>query len=64
MKLEKNRNRTDHSGSSLDSFLEEEGLRAEVEAVTMKRVRARRLEEARRKQGGKDLKADRRVGHS
>src|ERR1017187_7852224 len=28
----------DHSGSSFDSFLEEEGIREEVEAVAIKRV--------------------------
>jgi hypothetical protein len=30
----------DHSGSSFDSFLEEEGIREEVEAVAIKRVLA------------------------
>jgi hypothetical protein len=30
----------DHSGSSFDSFLEEEGIREEVEAVAVKRVLA------------------------
>mgnify|MGYP001492505728 CR=1 FL=1 len=30
----------DHSGSTFDSFLEEEGIREEVEAVAIKRVLA------------------------
>ena len=29
-----------YSGSTFDSFLEDEGIRAEVEAVAIKRVRA------------------------
>ena len=33
----------DHSGSSFDSFLEEEGIREEVEAVAIKRVLAWQL---------------------
>ena len=40
----------DHSGSSFDSFLEEEGIREEVEAVAIKRVLAWQLEQAMRKQ--------------
>ncbi len=39
----------DHSGSSFDSFLEEEGIREEVEAVAIKRVLAWQLENARKK---------------
>ena len=31
-------NRADHSGSTVDSFLETEGIREEVEAVALKRV--------------------------
>ena len=38
-----------HSGSSFDSFLDEEGIRGEVEAVAVKRVLAWQLENARRK---------------
>jgi hypothetical protein len=38
----------DHTGSSLDSFLEEEGIRDEVEAVAIKRVIAWQLSEAMR----------------
>ena len=40
----------DHSGSSLDSFLEEEGIREETETVAIKRVLAWQLEQAMRKQ--------------
>jgi AraC-like DNA-binding protein len=40
----------DHSGSSFDSFLEEEGIREEVEAVAVKRVIAWQLEQAMLKQ--------------
>ena len=36
----------DHSGSSFDSFLEEEGVRDEVDAVAVKRVIAWQLAEA------------------
>jgi hypothetical protein len=37
------------SGSTFDSFLEEEGIREEVEAVALKRVLAWQLAEAMRK---------------
>ena len=50
MSAKKIRKRTDHSGSTFDSFLEEEGIREEVEAVAIKRVLAWQLEQARRKQ--------------
>src|SRR5260370_17805767 len=40
----------DHSGSSFDSFLEEEGIRDEVEAVAIKRVLAWQLEQALKEQ--------------
>ena len=36
----------DHTGSSLDSFLEEEGILDEVQAVAIKRVLASHLSEA------------------
>ncbi len=36
----------DHSGSSFESFLEEEGIREEVEAVAIKRVLAWQLLQA------------------
>jgi antitoxin HicB len=50
MKERKNGKKTDHSGSTFDSFLEQEGIREEVEAVAVKRVLAWQLEEAMRKQ--------------
>jgi antitoxin HicB len=46
----KNRKRTNHNGSTFDSFLEEEGIREEVEAVAIKRVLAWQLQQAMRKQ--------------
>lgn len=39
-----------HSGSTFDSFLEEQGIRQEVEAVAIKRVLAWQLEQAMRQQ--------------
>jgi antitoxin HicB len=39
-----------HSGSSLDSFLDEEGLREAVDAVAIKRVLAWQIGRAMRKQ--------------
>jgi antitoxin HicB len=50
MGAKKNRRRTDHSGSTLDSFLEQVGIREEVEAVAIKRVLAWQLEQAMKKQ--------------
>ena len=50
MRIKKNRKRTDRSGSTFDSFLEEEGIREEVEAVAIKRVLAWQLEQAMREQ--------------
>ena len=50
MKVRKNRKRMDHSGSTFDSFLEEEGIREEVEAVAIKRVLAWQLEQAMQEQ--------------
>jgi antitoxin HicB len=47
-KREKERTKADHSGSSFDSFLEEEGIRKEVEAVAIKRVLAQQLQQGRR----------------
>jgi antitoxin HicB len=46
MKVKKNRKVTDYSGSTFDSFLEQEGIREEVEAVAIKRVLAWQLEQA------------------
>ncbi len=51
MKPDKKRKRADHSGSTFDSFLEEEAIREEVEAVAIKRVLAWQLEQATRKHG-------------
>lgn len=42
--------KADHSGSSFESFLEEEGIREEVQAVAIKRVLAWQLTEAMKKQ--------------
>jgi len=50
MKTIKTRKRMDRSGSTFDSFLEEEGIREEVEAVAIKRVLAWQLEQAMREQ--------------
>jgi antitoxin HicB len=40
----------DYSGSSFDSFLEEEGIKEEVEAVAVKRILAWQLEQAMKQQ--------------
>lgn len=50
MNARKSRKRMNHSGSTFDSFLEQEGIREEVEAVAIKRVLAWQLEQAMRKQ--------------
>ena len=50
MNVKKNRKKTNHSGSTFDSFLEEEGIREEVEAVAIKRVLAWQLEQAMQQQ--------------
>ena len=50
MSVKKNRKKMDHSGSTFDSFLEEEGIREEVEAVAIKRVLAWQLERAMQEQ--------------
>ena len=52
MKPRKKRKKTDHSGSTFDSFLEAEGIREEVEAVAVKRVLAWQLEKALRQRRG------------
>ncbi len=44
------RKKMDHSGSTFDSFLEQEGIREEVEAVAIKRVLAWQLEQTMRQQ--------------
>ena len=46
----KSQKKATHSGSSFDSFLDEEGIREEVEAVAIKRVIAWQLAQAMRKQ--------------
>jgi hypothetical protein len=40
----------DHSGSTFDSFLEEEGIRDQVEAIAVKRVLAWQFERAMQRQ--------------
>jgi antitoxin HicB len=50
MKARKVKKRKDHSGSTFDSFLEQEGIREEVEAVAIKRVLAWQLEQAMQEQ--------------
>src|SRR6202051_1549750 len=50
MSVKKNRKRTNHNGSTFDSFLESEGIREEVEAIAIKRVLAWQLQQAMRKQ--------------
>jgi len=50
MKPKKNRKQLDHSGSTFDSFLEEQGLREQVEAVAIKRVLAWQFQQAMRRQ--------------
>ncbi len=50
MSVKKLRKRMDHSGSTFDSFLEQEGIREEVEAVAIKRVLAWQLEQAMQEQ--------------
>jgi antitoxin HicB len=50
MKARKGHKRTDHSGSTFDSFLEQEGIREELEAVAIKRVLAWQLEQAMQEQ--------------
>lgn len=50
MSAKKTRMKQDRSGSTFDSFLEEEGIREEVEAVAIKRVLAWQLSQAMREQ--------------
>jgi hypothetical protein len=50
MNTKKNRKRYDHSGSTFESFLEQEGIREEVEAVAIKRVLAWQFQEAMQEQ--------------
>lgn len=46
MTRRRNHKPTNHDGSTFDSFLEEHGIREEVEAVAIKRVLAWQLERA------------------
>lgn len=50
MKQKQTQKRYDHSGSTFDSFLDEEGIREEAEAVATKRVLAWELEQEMKKQ--------------
>jgi predicted XRE-type DNA-binding protein len=50
MKERKIRRRHDYSGSTFDEFLDEQGIREEVEAVATKRVLAWQLEQAMKQQ--------------
>lgn len=50
MKKRRTRKQYDYSGSSFDSFLDEHGIREEVEAVATKRVLAWQLEQEMTKQ--------------
>ncbi|MGB9198468.1 MAG: helix-turn-helix domain-containing protein [Terriglobales bacterium] len=49
MKAKKKNGAIDHTGSTFDNFLEEEGIREEVEAVAVKRVISWQLAEAMKK---------------
>jgi len=53
-----------HIGSSLNDFLDDEGLLAETEAVAIKRVIALRLEQAMDQQGLSKAELARRMGTS
>jgi antitoxin HicB len=50
MNAKKSPKRKDHSGSTFDSFLEQEGIREEVETVAIKRVLAWQLKQAMQEQ--------------
>lgn len=50
MNATRKQKKVSHSGSSFDSFLEDEGIREEVEAVAIKRVLAWQLTQAMREQ--------------
>jgi hypothetical protein len=50
VKARNRRKKVDHSGSTFNSFLEQEGIREEVEAVAIKRVLAWPLERAMQEQ--------------
>lgn len=46
MKTKKSRHPANHSGSTFDRFLEEEGIKEEVEAVAIRRVADAKLKRA------------------
>lgn len=50
MKTQNKRSKDIHSGSTFDSFLEQEGIREEVEAAATKRLLAWQLAQAMREQ--------------
>jgi antitoxin HicB len=50
MRVKKKHSRFDHTGSTFDSFLEEEGIREEVEGVAIKRILAWQLEQEMKRQ--------------
>jgi antitoxin HicB len=50
MNVRKSGKRAAHNGSTIDSFLEAEGIREEVEAVAIKRVLAWQIERALQEQ--------------
>ena len=50
MSMRKNRKKANYNGSTFDSFLEEEDIREEVEAVAIKRVLAWQLQQAMQEQ--------------
>ena len=50
MKKRKSHKVVDYTGSTFDSFLEDEGIREDVEAVAIKRVLAWQLEKAMKEQ--------------
>ena len=50
MNKKRRRGKNNHSGSTFDSFLEQECIREEVEAVAIKRVLAWQLEQAMKNQ--------------
>jgi len=47
--MKKKRKEVDHSGSSFNSFLDQEGIREDVEMVAVKRVLAQRRSRGSRK---------------
>ena len=61
MKAKKKNLAVDHTGSTFDSFLQEEGIREEVEAVAIRRVISWQLAEAMKKKTQRALVTG--VGH-